>query len=68
MSETVEIPQVSRIDFIASSLDSPRKLSFSPDGAFYVAEAGRGGTGASRKYLPVKSDSLNAENLPFYIY
>jgi sugar lactone lactonase YvrE len=47
MSETVEIPQVSRIEVIASNLDSPRKLSFSPDGALYVAEAGRGGTGAS---------------------
>ncbi|MEN9869106.1 MAG: hypothetical protein RLZZ171_89, partial [Cyanobacteriota bacterium] len=32
---------------IASGLDSPRKLSFGPDGALYVAEAGRGGTGAS---------------------
>ncbi len=47
MSETVETPQISRIEVLASGLDSPRKLSFGPDGALYVAEAGRGGTGAS---------------------
>ena len=47
MSETVETPQISRIEVLASGLDSPRKLSFSPDGVLYVAEAGRGGTGAS---------------------
>jgi hypothetical protein len=45
--ETVETPQISRIEVLASGLDSPRKLSFGPDGALYVAEAGRGGTGAS---------------------
>ena len=28
---------------IASGLDNPRKLAFGPDGALYVAEAGRGG-------------------------
>ena len=47
MSETIETPQISRIEVLASGLDSPRKLSFGPDGALYVAEAGRGGTGAS---------------------
>jgi hypothetical protein len=47
MSQTVETPQISRIEVLASNLDSPRKLSFSPDGALYVTEAGRGGTGAS---------------------
>ncbi|KAB8315405.1 ScyD/ScyE family protein [Tolypothrix campylonemoides VB511288] len=47
MSETVETPQISRIEVLASGLDSPRKLNFGPDGALYVAEAGRGGTGAS---------------------
>ena len=40
-------PQISEIEVLASGLDSPRKLSFGPDGALYVAEAGRGGTGAS---------------------
>jgi hypothetical protein len=30
---------------VASGLDSPRHLTFSPDGELYVAEAGRGGTG-----------------------
>lgn len=54
MSETVKTPQISQIDLLASGLDSPRKLSFGPDGALYVAEAGRGGTGASipSPYLP----------------
>jgi hypothetical protein len=33
MSEPVETLQVSEIEVIASGLDSPRKLSFSPDGA-----------------------------------
>ena len=47
MSKTVERPQISQIEVLASDLDSPRKLSFGPDGALYVAEAGRGGTGAS---------------------
>ena len=47
MSETVKMPHISQIEVLASGLDSPRKLSFGPDGALYVAEAGRGGTGAS---------------------
>jgi sugar lactone lactonase YvrE len=47
MIETVGTPKISQIDVLASGLDSPRKLSFGPDGALYVAEAGRGGTGAS---------------------
>jgi dienelactone hydrolase len=47
MSKTVETPQISRIEVLASGLDGPRKLNFGPDGALYVAEAGRGGTGAS---------------------
>jgi hypothetical protein len=47
MSKTVERPHIWQIEVLASDLDSPRKLSFGPDGALYVAEAGRGGTGAS---------------------
>jgi hypothetical protein len=47
MSETIETPRISEIEVLASGLDSPRKLSFGPDGALYVAEAGRGGTGTS---------------------
>ncbi|WP_225894056.1 ScyD/ScyE family protein [Atlanticothrix silvestris] len=47
MSAIVKTPQISRIEVLASGLDSPRKLNFGPDGALYVAEAGRGGTGAS---------------------
>jgi sugar lactone lactonase YvrE len=33
-----------RISVVASGLDNPRLLSFSPTGQLYVAEAGRGGT------------------------
>ncbi|MBD3886423.1 ScyD/ScyE family protein [Phormidium tenue FACHB-886] len=47
MSQTAKTPQLSQIKVVASGLDSPRKLSFGPDSALYVAEAGRGGTGAS---------------------
>ena len=32
-----------RVEVLASGLDGPRKLTFGPDGALYVAEAGRGG-------------------------
>jgi glucose/arabinose dehydrogenase len=39
MSKPVETPKVSEIEVIASGLDSPRKLSFGPDGVLYVAEA-----------------------------
>jgi dienelactone hydrolase len=60
MFETVGTPKISRIDVLASGLDSPRKLNFGPDGALYVAEAGRGGTGAS-----IPSPSLPGASL-FY--
>jgi fermentation-respiration switch protein FrsA (DUF1100 family) len=43
----VETSQKPQIEVLASGLESPRKLNFGPDGALYVAEAGRGGTGAS---------------------
>jgi hypothetical protein len=33
------------VTVVASGLNNPRGLSFGPDGALYVAEAGRGGTG-----------------------
>ncbi len=39
---TVARPDVSTI---ARGLDNPRGLGFAPDGALYVAEAGRGGSG-----------------------
>jgi sugar lactone lactonase YvrE len=39
------IAQASRL-VIASGLDNPRGLNFGPDGALYVAEAGRGGVSA----------------------
>jgi hypothetical protein len=52
----------STLEVIASGLDNPRRLAFGPDGALYVAEAGRGGssslcapdpgTGANRCYGP----------------
>lgn len=32
---------------IANGLDNPRGLAFGPDGGLYIAEAGRGGNGAS---------------------
>jgi hypothetical protein len=34
----------SSLQVIATGLDNPRGLAFGPDGALYVAEAGRGGT------------------------
>ncbi|MEP1061227.1 MULTISPECIES: ScyD/ScyE family protein [Cyanophyceae] len=36
-----------QIEVLASGLDGPRGLTFGPDGALYVTEAGRGGPGAS---------------------
>jgi dienelactone hydrolase len=42
-----EPSQKPKIEVLASDLDGPRKLSFGLDGALYVAEAGRGGPGAS---------------------
>lgn len=33
------------VDTVASGLDNPRGLAFAPNGALYVAEAGRGGDG-----------------------
>jgi dienelactone hydrolase len=47
LSESVKMPQEFQIEVLASGLNGPRKLNFSPDGTLYVAEAGRGGTGAS---------------------
>jgi hypothetical protein len=35
----------SSVEVVATGLDNPRHLSFSPTGALYVVEAGRGGTG-----------------------
>ncbi|MGH9289693.1 MAG: ScyD/ScyE family protein, partial [Acidimicrobiales bacterium] len=35
----------SSFEVVASGLDNPRHLSFSPTGALYVVEAGRGGAG-----------------------
>ena len=34
------------LEVVASGLDQPRGLNFGPDGALYVAEAGRGGKGS----------------------
>lgn len=36
--------QAADYEVVASGLDNPRLLSFAPDGALYVAEAGAGGT------------------------
>lgn len=45
-SKMKEEMQEVRVEVLASGLDGPRKLTFGPDGALYVAEAGRGGPGA----------------------
>lgn len=37
--------QAQTITTVASGLDNPRGIAFSPNGALYVAEAGRGGSG-----------------------
>lgn len=40
-----EAVQAASFTVLASGLDNPRKLAFGPDGALYVTEAGRGGSG-----------------------
>jgi hypothetical protein len=42
---TVGATTVPSFEVIATGLDNPRGLMFTPDGALYVAEAGRGGNG-----------------------
>jgi hypothetical protein len=37
--------QAAGLDVVASGLDSPRGLTFGPDGALYITEAGVGGEG-----------------------
>ncbi len=41
-----EASHAATLNVIASGLDSPRGLTFAPDGSLYITEAGRGGTGA----------------------
>lgn len=43
-SKSITLDAQSTMLTIASGLDNPRGLNFGPDGALYVAEAGRGGT------------------------
>jgi DNA-binding beta-propeller fold protein YncE len=45
MGASVKLAEAATISTIASGLDNPRQLTFGPDGALYVAEAGRGGSG-----------------------
>lgn len=40
----IAVEAQSAMQVIATGLDNPRGLAFGPDGALYVAEAGRGGT------------------------
>ena len=47
MSQSGAVPLQARatLEVVASGLSNPRGLNFGPDGALYVAEAGRGGSG-----------------------
>ena len=45
--EVKEAAEATTVEIIASGLDSPRGLTFGPDGVLYVTEAGRGGDGPS---------------------
>ena len=45
---------------VMSGLDNPRHLAFGPEGALYVAEAGRGGSGHVCSY----EEPLNAPDRP----
>jgi hypothetical protein len=45
--ETLELRRHFDVSVVMSGLDCPRGLSFGPQGALYVAEAGRGGDGPS---------------------
>src|SRR5256885_15945624 len=47
--------EAQRVTVVASGLDGPRGLKFGPDGALYVAEAGRGGPNASSGCVQVPS-------------
>lgn len=44
-------------EVLASNLDAPRGITFGPDGALYVTEAGRGGTKKCIP-LPIGPDNL----------
>lgn len=44
-AQAAEMQVQEGIEVVATDLDNPRGLTFGPDGALYVAEAGHGGTG-----------------------
>lgn len=56
MSMLLPAPAIAAsVDVVMSGLDNPRGLAFAPNGALYVTEAGRGGTGPC---IPVRGVAL----------